>query len=128
MPMQKIVGQPCPDCGVPFIQGQKGAYCKPCYIRYKNSLNNTQQQPIQPTYVKQEVNQFEAVMTKKADNIAEAQGRKEESIREAGAKRDAGLIVAAMIHSGELKGADWFAEYQEITVKIYNYRISPLFD
>ena len=36
MEEQKIVGQPCPDCGTPYIQGNKGVYCKPCYIKWAN--------------------------------------------------------------------------------------------
>ncbi len=34
--MYKTVGQPCKDCGVPYVAGVKGAYCKPCYIKWKN--------------------------------------------------------------------------------------------
>lgn len=34
--MYKTVGQPCKDCGVPYTAGVKGAYCKPCYIKWKN--------------------------------------------------------------------------------------------
>lgn len=30
------VGERCDKCGTPTIQGAKGAYCKPCYIAYKN--------------------------------------------------------------------------------------------
>lgn len=33
----KVVGEPCKDCGTPYTQGAKGAYCKPCYITWKNS-------------------------------------------------------------------------------------------
>ena len=40
----KVVGQPCPDCGEPYIQGKNGAYCKPCYIKWKNSQENKPQQ------------------------------------------------------------------------------------
>jgi hypothetical protein len=32
------VGEPCDDCGTPTIQGKNGyGYCKPCYIKWKNS-------------------------------------------------------------------------------------------
>jgi hypothetical protein len=34
---QKVVGEPCPDCLTPFVQGSKGPYCKKCYIAWKNS-------------------------------------------------------------------------------------------
>ena len=37
MPIQKIVGQPCTECGTPYTMGPKGAYCKPCYIKWKNN-------------------------------------------------------------------------------------------
>jgi hypothetical protein len=30
------VGEPCDYCRTPCIEGQYGAYCKPCYIRWKN--------------------------------------------------------------------------------------------
>ena len=46
MPYNKVpktVGQPCPDCGVPFIQGAKGAYCKPCYIKWANEKKAAEQ-------------------------------------------------------------------------------------
>jgi hypothetical protein len=56
--------------------------------------------------------------------IKQAQDRKEGGIAISGAKRIAGEIVAAMIHSGELKGSDWFIQYREIANKIYNF--SPL--
>ena len=32
----KVAGEPCPDCLTPFTAGAKGAYCKPCYIAWKN--------------------------------------------------------------------------------------------
>lgn len=31
---KKTVGQPCPDCGTPYVAGARGAYCKPCYIKW----------------------------------------------------------------------------------------------
>lgn len=43
--MQKTVGQPCPDCNTPFIQGKSGAYCKTCYINWKNNG----QAPVKPS-------------------------------------------------------------------------------
>ena len=37
----KVVGQLCPDCGTPYIQGKNGqGYCKPCYIKWKNGQDN----------------------------------------------------------------------------------------
>lgn len=60
-------------------------------------------------------------MERKEKSIARAQERKEESIRMQGAKRDAGLIVAAMINAKELKGSDWKDEYQKIAEWIVNY-------
>jgi|TARA_Y100000310_G_scaffold333960_1_gene412618 hypothetical protein len=50
--MQKVVGQPCPDCNTPFIQGQKGAYCKSCYIKWKN---NQQPAAVAPQPIKADV-------------------------------------------------------------------------
>lgn len=38
--MNKVAGQPCPDCGEPFIEGKKGAYCKPCYIKWAEAKKN----------------------------------------------------------------------------------------
>lgn len=58
--MQKLAGQPCPECNTPFIDGQYGPYCKPCFVASKNSENRrsgrqtlAQQNPPQP--VKPEV-------------------------------------------------------------------------
>lgn len=45
---QKVVGQPCPDCGTPYIQGKTGAYCKPCYIKWANQ--NKQQKNDTPDW------------------------------------------------------------------------------
>ena len=39
---QKVVGQPCPTCGTPYIMGRTGAYCKPCYIKWANANKPTQ--------------------------------------------------------------------------------------
>lgn len=36
------VGERCDKCGTPTIQGAKGAYCKPCYIAYKNGQSLAQ--------------------------------------------------------------------------------------
>ena len=37
MAEQKVVGQPCPDCGTAMIAGKGGeGYCKPCYIKWAN--------------------------------------------------------------------------------------------
>ena len=33
---QKVVGQPCRFCQTPYTSGAKGAYCKPCYVKWKN--------------------------------------------------------------------------------------------
>ncbi|MCK9370380.1 hypothetical protein M0R04_10770 [Candidatus Dojkabacteria bacterium] len=46
----KQVGEPCAYCQQPLEQGKFGAYCKPCYQKYKNS----QQATPQPQYVKQQ--------------------------------------------------------------------------
>lgn len=73
-----------------------------------------------------EGNQYENIMDRKAQDISNAQGRKETSITIAGAKRDAGNIVAAMIHSGELKGSDWKIKYQEIAEWILKYNPDEL--
>lgn len=40
------VGEPCDDCGTPTVQGKNGAYCKPCYINWKNSQPAPQLQPV----------------------------------------------------------------------------------
>ena len=37
----KVVGEQCNTCGTPYIMGKKGAYCKPCYIKWAND-NKTQ--------------------------------------------------------------------------------------
>jgi hypothetical protein len=34
---EKVVGAPCDKCRTPYVQGQKGPYCKPCYIAWKNN-------------------------------------------------------------------------------------------
>jgi len=49
----KVVGSPCKFCGEPYIQGKNGAYCKACYIKWKNSQKGSQTgettpQPSQP--------------------------------------------------------------------------------
>ena len=41
MPQQLYVGQPCPVCGTPAVQGKKGAYCKPCYVKWAESSKST---------------------------------------------------------------------------------------
>ena len=33
----KRVGEICPKCGTPYVAGKNGAYCKPCYIEWKNA-------------------------------------------------------------------------------------------
>jgi hypothetical protein len=33
----KVVGDPCKDCGTPMVEGRTGAYCKSCYLKWKNS-------------------------------------------------------------------------------------------
>lgn len=72
MPQQKIVGQPCTYCGTPYIEGKKGAYCKPCYIEWKNRFSSTSPVPqnqtyeIQGDYVGKQ--QFNATFTKLNDN------------------------------------------------------------
>ena len=43
----KVVGQPCPKCGTPYIMGTTGVYCKPCYIKWKNGLGTQQPQTVQ---------------------------------------------------------------------------------
>lgn len=30
----KVVGQLCDKCGMPYVLGKKGAYCKPCYVKW----------------------------------------------------------------------------------------------
>jgi hypothetical protein len=65
--------------------------------------------------------QIKKVIDYKNGAIKQAQDRKEGGIAISGAKRIAGEIVAAMIHSGELKGSDWFIKYQEIASRIYNF-------
>ncbi|MCX5887532.1 MAG: hypothetical protein NT096_16750 [Proteobacteria bacterium] len=65
--------------------------------------------------------QIKKVIDYKNGAIKQAQDRKEEGIAVSGAKRIAGEIVAAMIHTGELKGSEWFIKYQEIASRIYNF-------
>jgi hypothetical protein len=65
--------------------------------------------------------QIKKVIDYKNGAIKQAQDRKEGGIAISGTKRIAGEIVAAMIHSGELKGSDWFIKYQEIANRIYNF-------
>jgi len=52
--IEKIVGQPCSECGEPYVAGKpgKGAYCKPCYINWKEAQDAGQSpapQAAQPT-------------------------------------------------------------------------------
>jgi len=65
--------------------------------------------------------QIKKVIDYKNGAIKQAQDRKEGGIAISGTKRIAGEIVAAMIHSGELKGSDWFIKYQESANRIYNF-------
>jgi hypothetical protein len=65
--------------------------------------------------------QIKKVIDYKNGAIKQAQDRKEGGIAISGAKRIAGEIVAAMIHSGELKGSDWSVKYQEVANIIYNF-------
>lgn len=57
----KQVGEPCGYCGQPLTQGQNGAYCKPCYIAYKNKKSQPQPprsyQTPQPPQVKSNQNE-----------------------------------------------------------------------
>lgn len=46
------VGEPCDDCGTPAVEGRNGAYCKACYIKWKNA-NPTQPKPQQAYIPKQ---------------------------------------------------------------------------
>jgi len=65
--------------------------------------------------------QIKKVIDYKNGAIKQAQDRKEGGIAISGAKRIAGEIVAVMIHTGELKGSDWFIKYQEIANRIFNF-------
>lgn len=114
----------CQICGQPMRQipaGISRSTGKPydSFMACPNKCKQSKSNYNQPTYVKP----YDDLMAKKAENIAESQGRKEESIREAGAKRDAGMIVAAMIHVGELKSSDWFIQYKEVADKVFNHRL-----
>lgn len=116
----------CPTCGAEqklIPAGVSKSSGKP-YQAFWSCPNRCPKTSFQP---KAKVD-YSSLQDRKSEMIGEAQGRKEESIREAGAKRDAGLIVAAMIHSGELKSSDWFIKYQEVSGKVYNYRIPPFGD
>ena len=42
------VGDPCAYCGQPLTQGRNGAYCKPCYIAYKNKQDKPAYQAPRP--------------------------------------------------------------------------------
>jgi hypothetical protein len=66
--------------------------------------------------------QMTGVIDYKSDKIAQAQASKEYGIKVAGAKSIAGNIVAAMIHSGELKATDWRIKFDEIYKYVYNYQ------
>jgi hypothetical protein len=33
----KVAGNPCEKCGTPMITGNKGVYCKPCFIKWAES-------------------------------------------------------------------------------------------
>jgi hypothetical protein len=44
----KRVGEPCAYCGTPLIQGSSGAYCKPCYIKFKNGGKTSSPARTQP--------------------------------------------------------------------------------
>lgn len=121
MQLIKRVGQPCPDCGTPFIQGPKGIFCKPCYIRWKNQNQPEQSYSGQVAQTQQRVEPYKEVMDYKSDKISEAQDRKELAIAIAGAKAGAGLIVTALVQSGAIIGNVWQEEFEKAANFIYNF-------
>ena len=97
------VGEPCDDCGISTIAGKDGTgYCKPCYIKWKNSQNQMKPavngyNPATPT--------AQARVQKSVDdnvsrNINTFEARKEESIKHLTAFGHASDMVAAEIQSG----------------------------
>ena len=47
----KVVGELCPECDTPYIQGQTGAYCKPCYIEWAEKKKQKGTRPIDGGYL-----------------------------------------------------------------------------
>jgi len=115
----KIVGQPCSDCGTPYIQGQKGPYCKICYIAWKNTQQTPQTTPQvackdpQSTPQPDDKPDWETINKKKDQNMAELN-----------AKKGAADIIAAMINTAFLSPNDWEQKFKEVANKIYNHNCS----
>jgi hypothetical protein len=42
MPRVYQLGEPCDTCGTPAVMGNKGPYCKACYITWKNGQEKGQ--------------------------------------------------------------------------------------
>lgn len=108
-------GDPCEICGTPLIPGKFGAYCKPCFIEYKNKKESmpeskTGYAPI--AYKAQPKAEIKRTMDYKAEQIAKSQGDKEESMRLFSSGRDATLILTTMY-----KDNSWTDEQMQAKLK-----------
>jgi hypothetical protein len=101
--MQNLqVGQPCPVCGTPAIQGPRGAYCRPCYIAYKNSQPKAPAQPVyQPA---QPVYQSRSVGTKQEPDWDKIREEKNSNIKWLNAVSNACLLASTgVIDAGAIE-------------------------
>lgn len=111
----KQVGEPCEMCGRPLVEGKFGAYCKPCFIEYKNKKEGmpaseggyapkaspaSSQRFTGASYAPQPKKDFKATMDYKEQQISKMQDSKEESMRLFSAGRDATLVVTAIMDKG----------------------------
>ena len=126
MPIPKVVGQPCPDCQTPFIQGPKGVYCKPCYVNWKNNKANTQNTPQNAStgQIGAKNDAINDAMEKKANYIHDAQDRKDESIQKSRSITGAVSIVSAMIEARiVLDESQIKPKLKEYTAYLYGLKI-----
>lgn len=109
----KQVGEPCEMCGKPLVEGQFGAYCKPCFIEYKNKKEGlppseggyapktSPRASYRPTNEAMATRrEFQNTMDYKADNIAKAQAHKDASMTNLAICRDAVQLTIAEMAQG----------------------------
>ena len=105
------VGQHCPTCGTPAIQGKNGAYCKSCYIAWKNNQQSTKPTPMVQPFI---------TPTEREQKIEKMHDEKQESIAISVAKNNATTIMAQR-QPAELK--DLMLEWDILVEHFYNYFI-----
>lgn len=88
----KQVGESCAYCGQTLIQGNNGAYCRACYIAYKNKQKG--QQPRASQAPRPPQNQF----TQPVSNA-----KRENDIRENVALK----MVSELVSAGKIDLAQW---------------------